>query len=145
MLFRSIQNLLDPNLVQHHPRPANKVGGVIGSIDRNKRTHLSIMKALADGCELVRVFGKDTDIAYQCEAVDPLLKDPRVMYHGVIEDKNRMYASISDVYHYSASETWGYIKAECAYLDIPFHSHDEISLDLKSTDEIVNSWKEILI
>lgn len=140
-----IPNLLDPTLIQHLSGPTNKVGGVIGSIDRNKQTHISIMKALADGCDIVRIFGKDTDQEYYLEYICPLLKDPRVFYHGVIEDKNKMYSSISDVYHYSASETWGYIKAECQYLGIPFHSDDESILELKNEEDIINSWKEILV
>jgi len=140
-----IPNLLDPKLIENPPRPTKKVGGVIGSIDRNKQTHISIMKALADGCETVRIFGKDTDLAYHAEYVCPILKDPRVMYHGVVEDKNKMYSSITDVYHYSAQETWGYIKAECQYLNIPFHCRNKHDLVLTKTDDIINSWKEILI
>lgn len=139
-----IPNLLDPSLNKYGTRPSKKIGGVIGSIDRNKQTHVSIMQALKDGCEVVRVFGKDTDQEYHLEYVCPLLKDPRVMYHGVIDDKNKMYSSITDVYHYSVNETWGYIKAECKYLGIPFHSNNETPLDLKSTQDIINSWKGIL-
>lgn len=140
-----IPNILDPNLKKLYVGIVGKVGGVIGSIDRHKRTHLSIQKALDDGCDKVRVFGKDTDLEYHLEMVDPLLKDPRVHWHGVIDDKSKMYASITDVYHYSLSETWGYIKAECQYLKIPFHSNNETPIDLKSSEDIVNSWKELLI
>lgn len=140
-----IPNILDPSLNKYVHRPSKKVGGVIGSIDKNKQTHVSITKALQDGCEIVRVFGKNTDQGYYLDCVCPLLNDPRVVYHGVIEDKNKMYSSITDVYHYSARETWGYIKAECEYLGIPFHSNDETPLDLKSTADIINSWKGILV
>lgn len=140
-----IPNILDPTLEKSDKTHSKKIGGVIGSIDRNKQTHVAIQKALDDGCDMVRVFGADTDIPYHMEWVAPLLKHPQVFWHGVVKNKSKMYASITDVYHYSNSESWGYIKAECQFLDIPFHSNDETPLVLKTEDDIVNSWKKILV
>ena len=41
-----------------------KVGGVIGSIDNNKQTHVSIKRALEDGCKAVFVFGRISEKEY---------------------------------------------------------------------------------
>lgn len=140
-----IPNLLDPKLSKERRSPSKKVGGVIGSLDRHKQTHISIEKALDDGCEIVRVFGNNSDPDYVRDYVSPLLNDPRVLFHGSIDDKNKMYASVSDVYHYSSNETWGYIQAECEYLNIPFHTNLANNINPISNDNILDMWKDILI
>ena len=141
-----IPNLIDPTLKASKVKPDRKVGGVIGSIDRNKQTHVAIQNALNDGCELVRVFGDVTDVAYNYEYVRPLLGDPRVLYHGVVDSKSEMYASVTDVYHYSIKETWGYIKAECEILEIPFHSNNQCQvMTILSNEEIIRKWQKLII
>lgn len=143
--FVVIPNLLDPKLIPQKTKPVKKIGGVIGSIDKNKQTHIAIKKALKDGCDEVKVFGAVTDHAYANSYVSDLMNKPKVTYHGVVDDKNLMYSLITDVYHYSLNETWGYIKAECDYLGIPFHSNKSSICGVVNSEEIVNSWKEVLI
>jgi hypothetical protein len=138
-----IPNLIDPTL-KVSSRPDKKIGGVIGSIDRNKQTHISIQNALKDGCDRVNVFGAVTDQLYFTKIVSPMLQLPNVEYHGVEEDKSKMYSSITDIYHFSLKETWGYIKAECKYLNIPYHSNNVDDINIMSSDDIMEKWRRIL-
>lgn len=124
-----------------------KIGGVIGSIDRNKNTHVSIQKALEDGCETVYLFGNVTDIEYFREKVEPILEqNKRVKRPIYMQDKQIMYNSISDVYHYSLNESWGYVKAECEKTGTKFHSNGCCKEDVEfwNNTNILNKWKEVL-
>jgi hypothetical protein len=64
-----------------------KVAGVIGTIDFNKQTHISIERALKDGCEKVFVYGTITDPVYFERYVKNLFQDTRVIYKGYEENK----------------------------------------------------------
>jgi len=139
-----IPNLLDPKLVKRRKQPKGKVGAVIGSIDRNKQTHVSIAHALGDGCDSIQVFGSITDREYYSEHVAPLFKHDRVTYRGIVSDKNEMYSDITDVYHYSLKEAWGYIDAECQFLEINYHTSLENPVNLVSNSTILEHWKGIL-
>ena len=139
-----IPNILDPTLARTSPTGGKKIGGVIGSIDGNKQIHVSIRNALSDGCDLVRVFGHISDPNYYDHYVRPLISNPKVVWHGVVEDKNKIYSSITDVYHNSKNETWGYIQAECKLLNIPFHSTIDNNVNIVSTSTLVAQWKGIL-
>jgi len=138
-----IPNLLDPKLVKRRKQPKGKVGAVIGSVDRNKNTHVSIQKALDDGCKSVKVFGSVNGHEYYKEHVEVLFKDPRVSYKGIVDDKNTMYSDITDVYHYSLKESWGYIDAECSFLDINYHTTLENRVNPVSNSTILDRWMEI--
>ena len=140
-----IPNLLDPKLYKEHKPPSTKIGGIIGAINRGKQTHISIRKALEDGCDLVKIFGSNNaDPDYYSKYIVDMLKHPNVEYCGIVEDKNVMYNSITDVYHYSQYETWGYIQAECKYLNISFHGVLENTIDCVNTSDILDMWSNIL-
>jgi hypothetical protein len=54
--FTIIPNL-KPDLKPIDKENLDLVAGIIGSIEDRKQTHLSIQRALADGCEKIRIFG----------------------------------------------------------------------------------------
>ena len=66
-----------------------KIAGVIGTFDENKQTHVSIKRALADGCEKVYLFG-EASYPYYENFIRPLLSD-KVIQMGFTEDKQAMY------------------------------------------------------
>jgi hypothetical protein len=103
-----------PNILEDlkaNDKPNGKIGGVIGSIDRNKRTHISIQKALEDGCEKVLLFGSVTDNDYY-DTMKHMIGG-NVVLVGQVEDKQAMYDMVTDVYQNSIRETWGYVAGEC--------------------------------
>jgi len=53
--------------------PNNGVAGVVGSVDRNKQTHLSIERAFKDGFSRVILFGEVNDKEYYDEQVVPVI------------------------------------------------------------------------
>ncbi len=82
--FRIIPNLKTP-LLKKDKNGLEKIAGVIGSFDENKQTHISILRALDDGCDLVYLFG-DPSGPYFEEYVKPLCSD-KVIVKGFIENK----------------------------------------------------------
>jgi hypothetical protein len=141
-----IPNVLDPKLSRVYQTHSKKIGGVIGSIDVNKNTHVSIQRALEDGCELVLLYGLISDSQYFDSKIRHILNtNAKIKYMGVETDKTKMYSSITDVYHYSLSESWGYIQAECHKLGIPFHSLITNDLTYSDESDILKRWKEILL
>jgi len=139
-------NFIIPNVVEDLngsiPKKDKKIGGVIGSIDKNKQTHVSIQKALEDNCESVLVYGQITDNNYFNELVKPLIDDKKVIFEGYCNNKQYMWNSITDVYHYSKMETWGYIKAEALKTGTVFHGNGSIKDDIEiwDNDKIIEHW-----
>lgn len=140
-----------PNILEdlkRNDKPNKKIGGVIGSVDYNKQTHLSIIKALDDGCEIVYLFGNITDKPYYKNFVEPLLND-RVKLFGHIDDKQKMYDMVTDVYQSSIRETWGFVAGECLLTDTKYHCYGMCNFDFNnvlSNDKIIETWvKELKI
>jgi hypothetical protein len=138
-----LPNVLEP--LQSRPKPEIKIGGVIGSIDRNKNVHISMRRALEDGCDHVLIYGKVTDKPYWEQYIKPYIDGEMIRYVGYCEDKEAMYASVTDVYHSSHRETWGYIKGECARTGTKFHGNQSTDGYWElPTDEIIDRWLEEL-
>lgn len=116
-----IPNILDD--LKPNPKPKQKIAGIIGSIDKNKQTHISIMRALNDGFNQIFIFGLITDYVYWQNCVFPLIKQnpDKVFYKGFIEDKQQMYDSITDVYFSSESECLPYVIGECIKTNTDIH------------------------
>lgn len=142
--FFVLPNILDD--LKSNPKPEGKIGGIIGSVDRNKQVDVSIRRALKDGCDKVYIYGMITDIPYWESEVKNLVDGNVVIYKDFEEDKQKIYDSVTDVYHSSKHESWGYIKGECKLTGTKFHGN-------KSTqgywemdkEEIVKNWvKEIV-
>mgnify|MGYP003152505321 CR=1 FL=1 len=123
--------------------PKNNVAGVIGSVDKNKQTHKSIQRALADGYEKVVLFGQINDTPYFYEKVRPLLATGRVVLADHEDDSEAMYGQISEVYHSSLSETYGLVEAECRLAGIPFNGKPN-GIEVFDDAEILERWKVIL-
>jgi hypothetical protein len=137
-----------PNLKEHldliDKPELELVAGVIGTIDINKQTHISIQRAINDGCEKVFVFGSVSDPKYYEEMVKPLFSD-KVVYVGHTDNKQDMYNSIGRVYHSSISEVACLIKDECKTTNTKFFGNDATTPDvsLLTNDEVINEWSNI--
>jgi hypothetical protein len=138
--FEIIPNL-KANLFKTNKDNKELIGGVIGSIDENKQTHVSIKRALDDGCEKVYVFGGINDTGYYVNFVKPLLSD-KVIHMGHMENKQEMYDMIGRAYLSSISECASLVKDECYQTGTKFFGNDstknEVSI-LENT-EIINKW-----
>lgn len=139
--------IIIPNIVEDlkvSPMLKSKIGLVIGSIDRNKNTHISIQRALADGMAQVLIYGKVSSSYYYQMFVLPLIKQ----YSGIVvmmdyqEDKQKMYDSGSDIYLYSLNEAWSYIKPEAQKTGTNFHTTNSVHEDVEvwDTNKIINTW-----
>ena len=139
-----------PNLkevLENNPKsPETKgVAGIIGSIDENKQTHISIQKAVKDGFNKIMLFGNVTDPNYYNNFVKPLI-DEKVIERGFISDKQKIYDEVEAVYLSSNSEVASLVKDECETTGTKFYGskateHDVINL---SNDEIIKEWVKIL-
>ena len=124
--------------------------GVIGSIDENKQTHISIQRALDDGYKKVYLFGKlaSDSISYYEQYVKSLMdKYPeKIIYKGFIENKSKMYAMIDAVYLSSLSEVSPLIVDECESTDTKFYGNSVCYYGERSwsNQEIINAWIDIL-
>jgi hypothetical protein len=138
-----IPNVVDD--IKPTTKPKEKIGGVIGSIDENKQVHVSIQKAIDDGCDKVFIYGKITDTNYYNKEVAPLIDGLKVRYKGYCDDKQEMYNQLTDVYQDSLMESWGYISRECKLAGINYHGNGVVNDDsIMSNDEILNKWVEVL-
>lgn len=141
-----IPNILDD--LKPNNESVSNVAGIIGSIDKNKQTHISIQRALQDGMNKIILYGTVNDQPYYNQFVKPLIDQSqgRVVHGGYIENKQLMYDSISDVYQDSASETWGYIARECFLTNTKFHGNDVVPevTSVMSNEEIMQLWINLL-
>lgn len=136
-----LPNILDdlkPNI-----KPDGKIGGIIGSIDDNKQVHISIRRALKDGCDKVYIYGNISNIPYWENEVKPLVDENFVIFKGFEDDKQKIYDSVTDVYHSSKFETWGYIKGECQLTETNFHGNNSTrGFYTLPKQDIVKKWIE---
>jgi hypothetical protein len=140
--FNIIPNLTQ-KLIKSDKTGLNNIAGVIGSFDFNKQTHVSIQRAINDGCEKVYLFG-EPNTEYFNQYVKPLCND-KVIVKGFIEDKQKMYDMIGRVYSSSLSEVASLVKDECILTGTEFigtnsTSHENIYWD---NEKIINEWKKI--
>jgi glycosyltransferase involved in cell wall biosynthesis len=124
----------------------DKVAGVIGNVEERKQTHLSIEKALDDGCEKVYVYGNIMGESYYNKHVKKYNFHPYVEFKGLVTNKQEMYDSIGRVYHLSSGEVSCLVKDECKYTNTKFFGNEQtehIVSDL-TNDEIFLLWKDVL-
>jgi hypothetical protein len=142
--FVIIPNLKEP-LIKNNKNGLEKIAGVIGSFDDNKQTHVSIQRALSDGCEKVFLFGEPQGEYYE-KYVKNLISD-NVIIKGFIENKQAMYDSIGCVYHSSKSEVACLVKDECESTGVVFNGTEVTNNPpiLLSNDEIITKWKETIL
>lgn len=143
------ESIIIPNL-REELRAGSKAGlervaGVIGSIEERKQTHVSIQRALADGCTRVLLFGQVADRGYFDREVAPLL-GAAVEWCGFVSDKQAIYDAVGRVYHSSLGEVACLVKDECHSTNTPFHGNDETAHDVATltNDAIVERWLQAL-
>jgi len=123
--------------------PNNDVAGVIGSIDKNKQTHVSIKRALKDGYKKVLLFGELNDTPYYNKTVAKLVRSGKAVMMGHEDEREALYGQVSQVYHSSLSETYGLVEAECRLSGIPFNGTSN-GQEILEKEEILQRWKNIL-
>jgi hypothetical protein len=122
------------------------VAGVIGTIEDRKQTHVSIKRALSDGCNKVLLFGHIGDDNYFNEFIKPLISDNKVILMGHSSKKQDMYNSIGRVYHSSKGEVACLVKDECYSTKTKFFGNEETENEVSplTNSEILNIWKKVL-
>jgi hypothetical protein len=128
------------------PSPEKGVAGIIGTINSNKQTHISIDRALADGMDNVLLFGNIGDKDYFEKEIIPRLCD-KVKYAGFTTNKALLYSLISDVYLSSLSENASLVADECKMLDKKFHGNSNITVkaDVMNNNQIFDCWFKELV
>lgn len=136
---------LKPDLKAKEKPKLDLVAGIIGAIEDRKQTHLSIQRALADGCEKIKIFGHINDQNYYDKFVQPLLNSD-IEIVGFSNDKQSMYDSIGRVYHSSKGEVACLVKDECWLTNTKFFGNEETNniVSPLSNDKIIDLWKKIL-
>lgn len=143
--YSIISNVMD-ELVPNKKTNKN-IAGIVGTIHPIKNVHVSLQRALDDGMRKIFIFGNIGDTPYYNAKIVPYLKayPNRIFHVGYNENKQQMYDCITDVYHSSEFETWGYIKAECELTNTKYHGNDKTDGVLYMTnDEILEEWRKII-
>ena len=141
--YKIIPNLYE-KLESKEKSNLDLIAGVIGSIDENKQTHVSIKRAISDGCEKVYVYGDISEQKYFDDFVKPLIND-KVIYLGHFNKKQEMYNSIGRAYISSISEVASLVKQECYQTGTKFFGNKVTSYEPTklSNKEIINKWVEL--
>jgi len=139
-----IPNVYD-NLKKNIKQDSSKgTAAVIGSIDTNKQTHVSIGKALDLGFKEVLLFGKITDDSYFINKVKPLLSE-KVKFKGYLENKQEIYDSVEAVFLSSKSEVDPLVKGECYLTGTKFYGNKNTNKGNKPStkEEVFNKWVRV--
>ena len=124
------------------------IAGIIGTVCPLKQTHISIERALKDGCKKVLIYGNSLDEKYFNDSIQPLLSD-EVVYMGMELDRQKIYDSLACVYQSNSDElpeAFGRVRAECIRAGIPYHGNENATTEFELWDEdkIFDAWKEFL-
>lgn len=143
--FKIIPNLKEVLKKKNNITDSKKIAGVIGSIDENKQTHISIERAFSEGYEKVYLFGNVTDLNYYEKYVTPLMNE-NVIKYGFESNKQKIYDMVDAVFLSSKSEVASLVKDECESTGTKFYGNVATDHDVKelSNDEIIKEWINIL-
>tara|TARA_R100000458_G_scaffold17345_3_gene15025 strand:- start:8139 stop:8936 length:798 start_codon:yes stop_codon:yes gene_type:complete len=150
MFWQGVPGTVIPNVLpvinRERKETPEKVAGIIGSIDINKNTHVSIQRALADNCDKVLLFGLVTNNPYWENQVKPLVDGSRVIFNGYVQNRDEIYSQIDVVYQSSKSECASLVSHECKALGIEFKGNKNIDkvTTLSSNSDILEKWKKVL-
>lgn len=138
-----IPNIKEP-LLASNKEGLEDVAGIIGTIEKRKQPHLSIQRALFDGCKKVYLFGHIGEQNYYNQHIKPMLDD-NVIHYGVMTDKQKMYDMIGRVYHSSLGEVACLVKDECYLTNTKFFGNSETNNEVSplSNEEILQLWKNL--
>lgn len=142
--YTIIPNLKE-NLLPTEKGHLDKVAGIIGTIEERKQTHISIKRAIEDGCHEIILFGHVGDQNYFQNFVKPILNE-KVKMIGHSTNKQQMYDSIGRVYHSSKGEVACLVKDECFLTNTKFFGNKETENEVSTltNEEILNLWFNIL-
>ena len=123
--------------------PKEKVAGIVGTVGERKQPHISIRRAQQAGFTKILLFGNKEDVYFE-RYIKPLLNND-IQYMGLVLDKQEIYSSVSEVFHYSSNEQAAMVLGECKVLGIPFHCSPEV-LDWTPVprEQLFEQWKAIL-
>ena len=124
----------------------DKIAGIIGSFDQNKQVHVSIIRALNDGCEKIYLFGEPrVGDPYYENMIKPLLSD-KVILMGFVDNKQSIYDMIGKVYNSSLSEVATLVKDECEITGTEFIGVNSTTTPVSniSNDEVIKKWVKVL-
>ncbi len=123
-----------------------RVAGVIGCVRPENMLERSVERALLDGMESVILYGYLLDPVYFFSTIAPLKKKypGRIRFAGFLDDPQRMYNSISDVYR-CAAKPWSAVRRECSLTDTRYHGPDAAGEEESAgNDAIYSVWKKEL-
>jgi hypothetical protein len=136
-------NLL-PDLKPSKSKPA-RTAGVVGSIGPENNVGAAIEMAMRDGMETAILYGYLADPIYFYGEVIPLTKKypGRIKFAGFMDDQQKMYDSVSDVYS-AVAKPWSMTMRECALTGTRYHGPDADVKDGLSNDSIFRIWEDEL-
>lgn len=150
--WHGVDGIIIPNILnkftKKDKRKSNKVAGVVGSIDKHKRVHLSIERALKNkDVSKIELWGLITDHPYFYDKVFPLLGG-KVSYHGVSKQMQEVYDRLDVIYASSERECLPMVQGECyqagvEYAGFPENTR-EISEYIFDDNIILEKWKNLL-
>ena len=134
------------NLVPKEKTQFERIAGIIGSVESRKQTHVSVERALTDGCEQVYIIGNIGDRGYYDHFVKNKIDNKRVFLVPYQTNKQKMYDRLGRVYHSSTGEVACLVKDECYLTNTKFFGNEETENDvsLLNNEEIVNLWRDVL-
>lgn len=139
-----------PNVISKVNKVGNStsgIAGVVGSIDRHKRTERAILRAVGDGFKAVKVIGHVSDPEYLEEIKKNLPGNTAtIQFVGHVDGADNVYKNLEAVYHASTRETFNYIKPECVQAGVRYVGVEsaESGAEYWELDDIFKAWKEIL-
>jgi hypothetical protein len=136
-------NVVSP-LAVSVPKP-ERAAGVIGFIRKENRTDLAVETALKEGMKTVTLYGYLFDPVYYYGTIEPLTRTypGRIRFAGFIDNRQKMYDSISDVYC-AVSKPWSPIGRECRMTHTRFHGLDVPEEESMTDEQIFAVWKKEL-
>lgn len=148
MKWHGVAGFVVPNCIGKLEKQVvkNGVAGIVGSIDENKQTHISIQRALDDGYQHILLYGQITDRNYYDKYVRQYIDSGKAVCMGHLDDQQGIYNSVEAVYHSSRSETYNLVKAECKQTDTIYRGVETSDPDVAvcSNDQILAMWKQLL-
>ena len=145
--YETIPNLREKLIKKPKDKSVEKVAGIIGSFDLNKRTERSIMRALNEGYEKVLLFGNVSDVYYYNSVVKPIIDEhDNVIEYGFISDKQKMYDMIGAAFLSSKREVASLVKDECETTGTKFYGNKATDHDVKELTNkgIIEEWVKLL-
>jgi len=149
MEWHGVSGTVIPNVIADlapTKNPVLGVAGIIGSVDENKQTHLSILRAVEEDYKKIYLYGKITSKDYYDKEVRPLVDKYSVTLMDHEDNKQNMYDSISKVFHSSLSETFNFVKAECEKTGTLYDGLDtaESGAEYWANTKILKAWEKLL-